>query len=58
MRTLRETYPEGSFQIMVGGAPVTKEFAEAIGADAYTENAVEAAAVAKRLCHMDFPCIM
>lgn len=30
-------------KIMVGGAPVTKEFAESIGADAYTEDAPSAA---------------
>ncbi len=30
-------------KIMVGGAPVTKEFAESIGADAYTEDAASAA---------------
>lgn len=39
-----------SFKIMVGGAPVTAEFAEEIGADAYTENAAEAAKKAKELC--------
>lgn len=38
-----------SFKIMVGGAPVTPEFAEKIGADAYTANAAEAAAKAKEL---------
>ncbi len=30
-------------KIMVGGAPVTKEFAESIGADAYTDDAASAA---------------
>ncbi len=35
------------FKIMVGGAPVTQEFADEIGADAYTENAVDAAQTAK-----------
>ena len=29
-------------RIMVGGAPLTHEFAESIGADAYTDNAAEA----------------
>lgn len=33
-------------KVMVGGAPVTKEFAESIGADAYTEDAASAAEVA------------
>lgn len=40
----------GNFKIMVGGAPVTAEFAKEIGADAYTENAAEAAKKAKELC--------
>ena len=35
------------FKIMVGGAPVTQEFARQIGADAYTDNAYDAAQVAK-----------
>lgn len=38
------------FRVMVGGAPVTAEFAEEIGADAYTENAAEAAKKAKEFC--------
>jgi len=36
-------------KIMVGGAPVTKEWAERIGADGYGENAMEAVKVAKYL---------
>jgi len=35
--------------IMVGGAPVTPEFAEDMGADAYGDNAIECVEVAKRL---------
>ena len=38
-----------NIRIMVGGAPITQEFADRIGADAYTENAAEAAVVAKKL---------
>jgi len=34
---------------MVGGAPVTPEFADDMGADAYGDNAVECVEVAKRL---------
>ena len=33
--------------VMFGGAPVTKEWCDQIGADAYTETATEAVAVAK-----------
>lgn len=36
-------------KIMVGGAPVTKEFAESVGADVYTEDAATAAEVAVQL---------
>jgi methanogenic corrinoid protein MtbC1 len=37
------------FKIMVGGAPITQEFADKIGADAYTTDAASAAQVAKKL---------
>ena len=36
-------------KIMVGGAPITQEFADEIGADAYTQDAASAAQVAKTL---------
>ena len=36
-------------KIMVGGAPITPEFAEEIGAEAYTADAASAAQVAKSL---------
>ena len=38
-----------NIKIMVGGAPITQEFAERIGADCYTEDAATAAAMAKEL---------
>ena len=34
---------------MVGGAPVTREFAENVSADGYADNAAEAVRLAKRL---------
>lgn len=37
-------------RIMVGGAPVTQEFADSIGADAYTDDASSAAEVAAKFC--------
>lgn len=37
------------FHIMVGGAPVTAEFAKEIGADIYTADAAEASCAAMRL---------
>ena len=36
-------------KVMVGGAPVNKQFAEEIGADGYSDNANSAVAVAKEL---------
>ena len=36
-------------KIMVGGAPITQEFADEIGADAYTPDAASAAQKAKEL---------
>lgn len=38
-----------SLGIMVGGAPLTKEYAEKIGADAYAEDAAQAVEVARRM---------
>jgi 5-methyltetrahydrofolate--homocysteine methyltransferase len=35
--------------VMVGGAPVTPEWAEQIGADGYANNAPEAVEIAKKL---------
>ncbi len=39
----------GNIKVMVGGAPITQEFADEIGADAYTPDAASAAAKAKEL---------
>ena len=36
-------------KIMVGGAPITKEFADELGADGYSADAAEAAVLAKKL---------
>jgi 5-methyltetrahydrofolate--homocysteine methyltransferase len=36
-------------KIMVGGAPVTREFAEEIGADSYADDAIEGDSVAREL---------
>ncbi|MEM1515460.1 MAG: corrinoid protein [Candidatus Bathyarchaeia archaeon] len=40
-------------KVIVGGAPVTAEWAEQIGADGYGEDAVEAVKVAKRLLRVE-----
>ncbi|MCD7735625.1 MAG: cobalamin-dependent protein [Lachnospiraceae bacterium] len=47
VKTLRRNDPEKKYKIMVGGGAVTRQLAENMGADAYTENCVEAAEVAK-----------
>ncbi|MBA7693326.1 Methionine synthase [subsurface metagenome] len=46
---LSELGEREKFRIMVGGAPVTPEYAVEAGADGYGENAAEAVEVAKRL---------
>jgi len=37
------------FKVMIGGGPVTKAYADKIGADGYGRDAIEAVDVAKRL---------
>ncbi len=39
----------GNYHVMVGGAPVTQQFARQIGADGYAEDAPRAVALANRL---------
>jgi len=46
---LKEANLRGGVKVMVGGRPITPQFAEEIGADAYGSNAVEAVKVAKAL---------
>ena len=55
MPALRETVKalnncslRDKIKVMVGGAPITQDFADEIGADAYTEDAASAAQVAKK----------
>ena len=43
---LKEKYPE--IKVIVGGAPVNQQFADAIGADGFSEDAPGAAILAKR----------
>ena len=47
VKSLRRHDKEHRLKIMVGGGAVTQEFADTIGADAYTESAVDAAEKAK-----------
>jgi trimethylamine corrinoid protein len=43
IKILEERGIRDKYKVMIGGAPVTTRFAEKIGADAYTEDAVECA---------------
>lgn len=45
---LEEAGVRDTVKIMIGGAPVTQEFADKIGADGYASNAASAADLAKR----------
>lgn len=47
VEALNKVPNRSQFKIMVGGAPVTQEFANEIGADAYTTDAASAAEKAK-----------
>ena len=46
---LQEAGLRDKVKVMIGGGPISSKFAEQIGADAYTANAVEAAKRAKEL---------
>jgi 5-methyltetrahydrofolate--homocysteine methyltransferase len=46
---LKEAGLRERVRVMVGGAPVTEEFAEEIGSDGTAEEAATAVALAKRL---------
>lgn len=47
IKALDEKGLRDQVKVMIGGAPLTEEFANKIGADAYTNDAVSAAKVAK-----------
>jgi len=46
---LKERGLYGRFKVMVGGAPVNQKWADDIGADGYSENALTAVGAAKKL---------
>jgi 5-methyltetrahydrofolate--homocysteine methyltransferase len=48
IKALEEAGVRDNVKIMVGGAPVTKSFAEKIGANGYAPNAAAAADLAKK----------
>jgi 5-methyltetrahydrofolate--homocysteine methyltransferase len=47
--TLRETFGASGPKVMVGGAPVTQEYAQEIGADGYAGDAVSAVELTRQL---------
>ena len=51
-RTLKERGIRDNVKVMVGGSPVSKKYANDIGADGYSVNAVEAVRVAKELLNI------
>jgi methanogenic corrinoid protein MtbC1 len=46
---LKEKGLYGRFKVLVGGAPVSQKWADDIGADGYSENALTAVGTAKEL---------
>jgi corrinoid protein of di/trimethylamine methyltransferase len=50
IEALKEAGVRDRVKILVGGAPVTRQFADEIGADGYGENASTAVALVRQLC--------
>ncbi len=49
VKALNDAEFRSNIKVMVGGAPITQEFADEIGADCYTADAASAAEAAKQL---------
>jgi len=45
---LKQAGVRGKVKVLIGGAPITQKYADEIGADGYSENAVGAVALAKQ----------
>jgi 5-methyltetrahydrofolate--homocysteine methyltransferase len=48
IQALREAGVRDKVKVLIGGAPITQKYAEEIGADGYSEDAVGAVALAKK----------
>jgi len=48
IEVLKQAGVRDKVKVLIGGAPITQKYAEEIGADGYSENAVGAVALAKR----------
>jgi 5-methyltetrahydrofolate--homocysteine methyltransferase len=49
IEALKEAGLRGKCKVMIGGAPVTQQYADEIGADGYSENAAGAVTLARKL---------
>ncbi len=49
IEALNEAGVRGNVKIMIGGAPITREYAEEIGADSYGDSAATAVGIARKL---------
>ncbi len=49
IRLLEEAGLRDKIKVMIGGGPISQKYADKIGADGYSQNAVEAVKLAKRL---------
>lgn len=50
---LKQAGVRNKVKVLIGGAPITQKYAEEIGADGYSENAVGAVALAKKVAQPD-----
>jgi methanogenic corrinoid protein MtbC1 len=56
IEAIREAGLRGQVKIMIGGAPVTRRYAEEVGADGYSESATGAVALARAMLAEGVPC--
>jgi len=52
IRLLEEEGLRDKVKVMIGGGPISQKYADKIGADGYSQNAVEAVKLAKRLLNV------
>ena len=50
--TLEEAGIRNQVKVMIGGGPISQKYADKIGGDGYSQNAVEAVKLAKRLLNI------
>jgi len=51
IEALKQAGIRDQVKVLIGGAPITQKYADEIGADGYSENAVGAVALAKKAVH-------